>query len=219
MHSRLTFPALLSALLTLTACNGLFGGIYDEFDDAAEKSSFGFIERDADGLGGTIFVDASSYTRWVFLDLHNRRADTVNTADSLTALNPPFNWDLALHRYDVKTHGGAACATSLQEVAQAASSDSWHHLPFSGDSDSAIVVDMSTMMDGYLGYCPSPLNPVLSRWLDVDTREMPPVYTLSNKVYVLRMADGTCAALQFTNYLDEASRKGFATIRYRYPLP
>jgi len=91
-------------------------------------------------------------------------------------------------------------------------------LAFTADVDSQVVVDMSTMMDGYLGYSPAHVNPVLSRWLDVNTSTMPPVYTLSRKVYIVQMEDGTLAALFFSDYVNEKAAKGYITIQYRYPL-
>lgn len=206
--------------MVLTSCNGLFGGIYDEFDVAEGSAATScFVARDADGKGGTIYADVRSYTQWTFLDLHSLCSDTVSTTDSLASADPPFAWDIALHRWDVKTHGGAALKSNYGSVEEAMGTGNWPTEAFVADVDSAVVVDMSTMMEGYLGYSKSMVNPVLSQWIDIDTREMPPIYTLSGKVYIVQLADGTRAALQFTNYMDDASRKGFATIRYRYPLP
>jgi hypothetical protein len=74
------------------------------------------------------------------------------------------------------------------------------------------------MMDGYLSYVESDYNEVLSQWLDVDTSNMPPSYTLSGKIYILRLADGTKAALKLENYMNESAVKGYMTIRYMYPI-
>lgn len=80
-----------------------------------------------------------------------------------------------------------------------------------------ITIDMSQMMDGIIVYAEDYYNPCLSRWLDVDTSTMPPVYTLSGRVYLLRLADGTYAALRLTNFMDDAAVKGVMTIDYLYP--
>jgi hypothetical protein len=74
------------------------------------------------------------------------------------------------------------------------------------------------MMDGYLTYTESDYNTELSKWLDVDTSNMPPTYTLSNKVYVVRLSDGTRAAVKLDNYMDAAGIKGVLTSRYIYPI-
>lgn len=81
-----------------------------------------------------------------------------------------------------------------------------------------ITVDMSQMMDGIIIYAEDYYNPCLSRWLDVDTSTMPPIYTLSNKVYVLRFSDGTYAALRLSNFMNDAAVKGFMTVDYLYPV-
>ncbi len=197
---------LIPALMMLASCDGLFGGLYDE---PAKESVYGFIHCDSDGRGGTLRIDATSYTRWTYIDLRHQRVDTANVTQGQ---EEPLQWDFALHRYDVRTHGGAAAETPFGEVETASMSDG---LDFVDDVDSQMVVDMSTMMEGYLGYTPARLNPVLSTWLDVDMSVMPPIYTLSNKVYLLRLANGTLVALQFTGYMDDAFTKGIVTIRYR----
>ena len=203
----LSLTALLGLAVLTASCDGLFGGLYDE---PAAGAAYGFIQTDPDGLGGTLRIDATSYTRWNYIDLHNRQTDTSNISLGQPS---PSEWDLALHRYDVKTHGGTAAESPFDEVGMASEVEG---LAFVPDADSQVVVDMSTMMEGYLGYAPSEVNPVLSSWLDVDQSTMPPIYTLSGKVYLLRLADGTLVALQFTGYMDDALRKGVVTLRYRF---
>lgn len=196
---------LLPALLALVSCDGLFGGLYDE----PAKNPFGFVQRDDDNRGGTLCIDATSYTRWTYIDLHHRHIDTANITLGQEA---PLEWDFAIHHYDVKTNNGSAAESPFDNVGMAIELNG---LDFVADADSQVVIDMSTMMDGYLEYTPSMVNPVLSHWLDVDLSTMPPIYTLSNKVYLLRLNDGTLVALQFTSYMDESFVKGIVTLRYR----
>ena len=47
---------------------------------------------------------------------------------------------------------------------------------------------------------------------------MPPVYTLSGKVYILKTSDGRMAAIRLSNYMDESKVKGFMTVDFIYPL-
>ena len=74
------------------------------------------------------------------------------------------------------------------------------------------------MMNGVILYAPSWYNPELSKWLNVDTSTMPPVYTMSGRVYVLKTQDGKAAALQLNNYMNDSKVKGFMTIDYIYPV-
>ena len=204
-------PLLL--LFLLAGCNGLLDGLYDEVDPDATPE-FGFVKQDSDGRGGTIYLNVQSYKHWYMLDFHHRTLDSVNIEYHMSE---PNDWDLALHHYDVKTNGGTAAESPFSSVDEVDVSR-LDALAFCADVDDSVIVDMSTMMDGYVGKAPSPVNPVLSQWLNVDTREMPPIYTLSKKIYIARFADGSQAALLFSNFMNEASQKGFATIRYRYPL-
>lgn len=81
-----------------------------------------------------------------------------------------------------------------------------------------IAIDMSGMMDGNIVYMESYYNEELSKWLNVDKSNMPPTYTLSNKVYMVKLKDGTYAAVRLTNYMNASGVKGFMTIDYIYPF-
>ena len=199
--------------MALTSCNGIMSGIYDE-PEAEVASGFGFTSAPVGEVPGTIYVDASSYTDWVYLDFHTMRAQVVPIGDP-----EPESWDIALHRYDAKTNGALVAETGATGFSSPASLYDVSEDDFSADvwTEETIITDMSTMMDGYLSYEPSWYNPVLSKWLDVDKSTMPPIYTLSNHVYLLQLADGSQAAVRLDNYMDSASIKGYLTISYIYP--
>ena len=195
------------------SCDGIFHNLYDDPKPATENT-YGFIKIDETDKSGIIYVDASTYDRWVYIDFKNRKIDTTNI---LMDEKEPEQWSFALHRYDVKTCNGSACETnfsSLEDLRAAGDIDFSH---FVYDVEDSVAVDMSGMMDGIILYAHSPRNPVLSKWMHVDTSVMPPIYTLSNKVYILQMPDGSRAALLFVNYMNAASAKGFITIHYLYP--
>lgn len=203
---------LITLAFAMTSCNGIFSGLYDEVETT---SPFGFkLVNEADN-SGTIVVDARDYELWTYISLKDR---TIDTANMVVGAAEPQHWDFALHRYDVKTNGGEARETEFRTMEALRAHGHYDEGVFEADTAGRVVVDMSTMMDGYLGYHDSNINKVLSRWLNVDTSTMPPIYTLSGKVYVLRLADSTFAALLFTDFMDEASVKGFITIKYVYPL-
>jgi hypothetical protein len=199
------------AALLLSSCNGLFDDIYDNVADDV-VSEYGFTKISSDVEVGTIYVDASSYTKWIYLDFSEHRADSLSVFD-----DAPQNWDLAIHRYDAKTNGGAVAETDIEDFSLLSTAKIGD---FVSDTFTTkkIVTDMSTMMDGYLSYVESDYNTELSQWLNVDTSNMPPTYTLSNKIYILRLADGSKAALKLENYMNESAIKGYMTIRYMYPL-
>ena len=53
--------------------------------------------------------------------------------------------------------------------------------------------------------------------MDMNVSNPPPTYTTSGRVYLLRLADGTYAALHFKDYMNAAGAKGFVTLDYIYP--
>lgn len=189
----------------LSACNGILDGIYDEPDN---ENNTGFENE------GEIFIDATSYTQWVYIDFSERSTVTLGYDE-----DAPQNWDIAVHRYDVKTNGAKVVETNYSDFDQAITatideadlvSDIW--------TTNQIVIDMSTMMDGYLGYTESSYNPELSKWLNVDTSTMPPIYTPSGKVYIVYLSDGTRAGVKLLNFMNDMQVKGYMTIQYMYPF-
>ena len=72
-----------------------------------------------------------------------------------------------------------------------------------------IAIDMSGMMEGNIVYTDSYYNSVLSTWLNLDTSTMPPIYTMSNQVYLIRLKDNTYAAIRFTNYTNAKGITGY----------
>lgn len=202
-----------AALLLLSACNGILNGIYDE--PAASVDGPGFVQLPSANEPGRIKLDATSYTRWTYIDFHTQKFDTLEVGDP-----EPAHWDIAIHRYDCKTNGakvamtGASGLNSMAELYRVNESD------FGADvwAENKIIVDMSGMAQGVIRYTPSYYNPVLSSWLNVDTSNMPPTYTPSGKVYLVRFTDGTQAALLFSGFTNDAGVKGHLTIDYKYPF-
>jgi len=169
------------------------------------------------------YIDATEYTNWVYLNLEDGSQTTLaydNTADI------PAEWTFALHRYDCKTNGGSAYETSFSTLDEltAAIAGGTFTVPdasqFTADEDGKITVDMSGMMQGVIEYADSKINKVLGLWLDVNTSQMPPIYTMSKKVYLLRTSGGAVAAIEFTDYANPSqyNTKGFISFKYIYPL-
>lgn len=202
------------AMLSLSACNGIFEDIYDE-PLAEEKNEYGFIVVDDKSNTGRIYIDATDYTEWHYIDLLNKKVVTKNVDE-----DAPVNWDFAVHRYDAKTNGGAVMECSAADFSSVPNINTIPEESFVADewTTNKITVDMSQMMDGIILYAEDYYNPCLSKWLNVDTSTMPPIYKLSGKIYLLKLSDGSCAALRLSNYMSDAAIKGFMTIDYLYPV-
>ena len=202
-------------MLSLSACNGIFEHIYDAPSISEGTKTYGFVVVDDETRTGRIYVDATAYTEWHYIDLHDKQV--VTTVIDGAA---PEKWDFAIHRYDAKTNDGAVAESTASDFgtlpavssipAEAFVTDEW--------TTGKITVDMSQMMDGIIRYAEDWYNPSLSGWLRVDTSTMPPIYTLSGKIYLLRLSDGTFAALRLANFMNGTAVKGFMTIDYLYPV-
>ena len=193
--------AILAVLCAaaLSGCNGMFDSIYDD-DRSADLASneYGFQSEATSSTPGKIYVDATDYAKWVYLDFATLSMDTLAVDEPA-----PKSWDIALHRYEAKTNGGAV----REEGTEAYTADVW--------TTDRIITDMSGMMMGHIDYCESFCNEVLSSWLDVDKSTMPPVYTMSGKTYFVKTADGREYALKLANFMNPDGVKGYLTIEYR----
>ncbi len=158
-----------------------------------------------------------SYHQVTWPDTYEER--DVVPADSVPE---PEAWDFALHHYDVRTHNGAALATeftSLDELLAHGDRAELLARPFTGDVDTRhyAYYDLTGIYNYYIGYHHTKVNLLLSEWMDMNVKNPPPTYTLSRRVYLLRLPDGTHAALHFRDYMSPAGAKGYVTIDYVYP--
>lgn len=201
---------ILGATMSFSACEGIFERIYDEpIETEMEIKDNRFAQ-----------INTTEYTNWAYIDLSGRKATTVEIGNEHDS-KIPVEWDFAIHRYDIKTNGGAAIKTiytTFDELkaagklpeASAFTKDEW--------TTNKIAIDMSGMMDGDIIYTESYRNALLSGWLNVDTSTMPPIYTMSGDIYIIRLKDNTYAAIRFTKYTNPRGIKGYIDFEYLYPL-
>lgn len=204
------YTMILGAAMSLSACNGLFENIYDaptETEMEIKENSFSQIKT-------------VEYTEWAYIDFSGRKVTTVKIGKEYES-EIPDNWDIAIHRYDIKTNEGAAYQTSYTSFdALKANGKLPDDKDFVKDewTTDKIAIDMSGMMEGNIVYTDSYYNSVLSTWLNVDTSTMPPIYTMSNQVYLIRLKDNTYAAIRFTNYTNAKGIKGYIDFDFLYPF-
>ena len=226
MHiSKIISTTLMTvAAMSFTACNGMFDGLYDDEDageDIGSTSGYGFVSIDEEDNSGTIYVDVTSYLKWTLIDFHSLSIDSLYI-DSET-LADPFDgtepdWDIAVHRWDARTNGASVLETGYTGFSVIQSLGEMPSGTYVEDVESSVTADMSGMMDGDIGYSECYVNEELSKWIDVDTSSMPPSYSLSNKVYLVKLTDGTYIALRLTDYMNASGTKGYLTIEYIYPF-
>lgn len=136
------------------------------------------------------------------------------------AQGEPSNWTFAVHRNNVRTNGGAVYETeytSMDDLPE--TSASFIDKPFTADewSENEVWDSQETMLQCLVPSQGINVNKVLSSWLALKIPPMPPSFTHNNHVFILRLADGTYAALQLANYLSSTGTKCWLTINYKYP--
>lgn len=132
----------------------------------------------------------------------------------------PEAWTFAVHRNNVRTNGGAVLETSYTSMDELPeSSDAFRNMAFTEDewTENEVWDNQDQMLMGYVPSQGIELNRVLSSWLSMDIPPMPPAFSMNNHVFILRLKDGSYAALQLENYLSPKGTKCYLTINYKYP--
>lgn len=132
----------------------------------------------------------------------------------------PEQWTIAIHRNNVRSNGLAAYESMLTDV-DAVTEDMCKGITAWQDdewSENEVWDDQSTMLSCYVPCQGIKVNKVLSSWLTMKIPPMPPAFSINNHVMLLRMTDGTFAALQLMDYMSNTGKKCCLTIKYRYPI-
>lgn len=132
----------------------------------------------------------------------------------------PQAWTFAVHRNNVRTNGCAALETQYSSIDELPATNEWlANMPFAADewSENEVWDSQAQMLQGLVPSQGIMVNKVLSSWLSLQIPPMPPAFTKNGHVFVLRLPDGTYAALQLQDYLSPAGTKCWLTINYKYP--
>ena len=132
----------------------------------------------------------------------------------------PDHWDLAIHYADARTNGGAVLKTSYTSIDDLpTSSADFAGTEFTPDewSESDVWADQTEQLNKLLGCQGIKINKVLSSWLQVEMKSLPPLFTLDSHVFLIKLKTGRYAAVQLQNYMNANGDKGFLTINYKYP--
>lgn len=139
-----------------------------------------------------------------------------------TAEQPePSEWTFAIHRDNVRTNAGAVYETALSSMDELPeSSAAYENATFTEDewNETDVWTIQKKMLMKLIGNQGIYINPVLSTWLDLEIKSVPPTFTLNNHVFILRCGNGKYAALQLENYQNTNGEKCWLTINYKYPF-
>src|SRR3712207_1174349 len=142
-----THMIMLGAVLSLSACNGILGGIYDEGEHGQTDIKKGSFSQ----------INTSEYDEWTYISLADLKAVRVKIGKEHEK-EIPDKWDLAIHRYDIKTNGGSGYETTIGSLEELKNSgklpDEASFAPDVWTTDK-IAIDMSGMMEGNIVYAES----------------------------------------------------------------
>lgn len=139
-----------------------------------------------------------------------------------TAPQPePEHWSLAVHRNNVRTNGGSVAPTGLKSFDELPDDPTYYDgLVYTADTwnQTNVWVVQDRMLLGYVGSQGIGVNTVLSSWLTMDIPPMPPIYSHNDEVFILRLKDGSRAAVRLQNYRNATGTACCLTVNYRYPV-
>lgn len=158
-----------------------------------------------------VSIKTSDYTTWTYFSFEKGVIGTY-TEEGFDYKNR-LDWDLAFHRWDVRTNGGLSGKGS---GGAAKSSDG----TFTTDQLIKTYMNAPHMSEEVTGdqRVEVPANTELAQWMTVTMTSIPPTYKLADNVFLVKAANGKLAAVKFTNYMNDKAEKGYAVFEYVYPL-
>ncbi len=207
-----------------SACD-MLGGIYDNDKDNPQTENTDDISPVNQDGSRTIYRDCSDFRQWTYIDLHTIEPTiTVSTIspDDFSETGKPSEWDIAIHRYDVKTNGAGVLMTQYHSISELETAGLPINPQWVKDQyfEESIIIDLSRMLEGILKYAPGYKNTEASKWMNVDISNMPPDYAMYDNVILCQFTDGTYAAFQLKDFMskDNNRLKGWMTVQYKYPI-
>lgn len=126
--------------------------------------------------------------------------------------NAPAVWHLAFHDYNVCTNDAAVLMTDKTDI------NAFKEMPmgeYAEDKNATIIVDMKGMMSVpfEIGCANTKANFVLGKWL--VSKGMPPVRTMSDKVFSVRFKNGDYVLIKFKDYKDPTGKSKLIVFDYK----
>ena len=205
MKKTFYFLAICAIALGFTACS----------DDDDDKPT-------VEPTTGSMTIDTRAYDKWTYFSF--AKGDTVpEPAD----FKNDKTWDIAFHRWDVRTNGGESGVgegAAFQTTYESLDVNTWSlSIAQSNFTKDEII---KTYMATPNMYAESdedqrsdvPANTALGKWMTVTMSSIPPTYAIINNAFVVRTANGSYAAIRFTNYMNDKAERGYVSFDYIYPI-
>lgn len=230
-------------LMGLTACNGVIDGIYDEvpaagqneiYVDATDWKKWHYIQFTVNNSQFTVTsydIPTEEVAEWddkgtgIYTYWYDVLGEGISKREfrgkyPTASQEEPEEWDIAIHRNNVRTNGGAVYQTSLTSIDDVSNSTIYALMPFTEDewNETDVWTIQERMTQGLVGNQGIKINNELGKWLTINIPPIPPTFNHNGNVFILRLKDGTYAALRLKNYKTPSGQNCGMTIEYRYPL-
>lgn len=174
-----------------------------------------------------IVVDASDYTKWVYINF--AKGEVVSVATPETDLS----WDLGLHRYDFKTNGGTS-GKGKGAAARTTQKDLKADIPTPKDSEwtldreGTLLMKFEVNKEGKhdMEYKKQSANFLLTSEPKgqggqgspnkgiISKSGMPPTVTIDPSVFLVRSAAGEIVRIRVLDYQSATKKTGHITLEY-----
>lgn len=171
----------------------------------------GCSDDDDKKIEGEATIVANEYGEWSYFNLATGDTAVLTiqkkaVGDSYTyevdaEAEKALTWDIAVHKYDMRTNGGLVKELATKHFDAVTLADVPADGEMAADTEGSVMADMSNMMSGFVGYQDVMLNEELGRWvIATPTGTMPPyTYELNDNVFVVKV-NGKAWKMQFSAY-------------------
>ena len=137
-----------------------------------------------------------------------------------TASQPtPASWDIAFHFCNVRTNGGSVYNTGETLWTNIGTAKDYANKTFTADTwnQNWVWIERNAMLKGIIPCQGIYVNEELGTWLQFAMENFAPKWTHSNEIYILKMSDGSMAALQLVDY-KSSGKSCNLEIKFKYPI-
>jgi len=224
------------SLMALPACTG-FVDFYDELPQIVDNG-YDQLFVDATTYDDWTYIDLhdlskeyikksipteltgawDSVTCYTYQEIKNGNSIELSSVQTDSQPEPEV-WDIAIHHFEIRTNGGQSFETSYTSLDQVPDSLSlipdvvWESDVLTHDR---VWVDLSNSLAFDIGCQTIAISQPLSRMASMDVSNPPPIYSVSGKVCLLQMKDGTVVGLFLDNYMNSKGQKGHLTISLKF---
>lgn len=187
------------------------------FDASSVFQTYGISTDTLDTADGKSGI----YTYWYDVFGQGLSNNRYESFFSTAPQEEPYSWTIAVHRNNVRVNGIGVFETSYTDLASLPTdTTAFSSLTFTPDewNETDVWVVQSRLLQGLVGNQGITVNKVLSGWLTVALPPVPPSFALNSHVFIIKLHDGTYAALQLKDYQNPSGVKCCLTINYKYPL-